>query len=79
MKTITFAFPSSPTERASLSMGMSLRDYFAAKALRALIESGRSGAEEWNSAREGKIDETCQVAYRLADRMMEEREKAIER
>jgi hypothetical protein len=43
--------------------GMDLRDYFAAKAMQAIIGASTD------------TNETCEAAYRWADAMMEERKK----
>lgn len=48
--------------------GMSLRDYFAAKALQALIASNDVGAGD-------RIDEIPEYAYLIADAMLKAREK----
>jgi hypothetical protein len=54
--------------------GMTLRDYFAAKALQGLISS----VGEWSSGYPDAVDFSESVshdAYWIADRMMEVREK----
>lgn len=50
--------------------GMTLRDYFAAKAMQALIEGGgcQMGGKTTEQA-------TAQCSYEFADAMLEEREK----
>jgi len=47
----------------SLNRGMSLRDYFAAKAMQTMCSNGDEDAA------------TAHLAYRLADAMLAEREK----
>ena len=47
--------------------GMSLRDYFAAKAMQGMFASG-------NLRRSIENDEVAEVAYRMADAMMKARE-----
>jgi hypothetical protein len=48
--------------------GMSLRDYFAAKALQGLIASNDENAGD-------RIDELPAYAYQIADAMLKERSK----
>jgi len=50
--------------------GMTLRDYFAAKAMQGLFASD---TRDWNQ--EGEWDERAKAAYAMADAMMEEREE----
>ncbi len=47
--------------------GMSLRDYFAAKAMQGLIASNDEGAGD-------RIDDIPEYAYSIADEMLAERE-----
>jgi predicted RNA polymerase sigma factor len=54
--------PAFPTER-NLTQGMTLRDYFAAKALQGILFEGLS------------TQETARYAYELADAMMEARQE----
>jgi hypothetical protein len=67
-----FAFPStfkslSPEEEQVHRWGMTLRDYFAAKALQALIpNSNGDDGELWDAAED---------AYAYADAMLKERDK----
>lgn len=49
------------------SGGMDLRDYFAAKAMQSYIESTHNGT--WN------FDSVANMAYLMADTMLERREK----
>ena len=57
------AFPNS-AEYPIRNDGMDLRDYFAAKAMQALIR-------DWSDCRK----DTAERAYEMADAMMKEREK----
>ena len=58
-----------PHENVLSHRGMTLRDYFAAKAMQAFINR-----DEWQST-VGKVSrETAFNAYAMADAMMEERE-----
>lgn len=50
------------------SEGMTLRDYFAAKAMQGLIASNDDGAGD-------RIDEVPMYAYMIADAMLKEREQ----
>jgi hypothetical protein len=58
------AFPLTVNHGQSFEMGMTLRDYFAAKAMAALVNKVPVDA--------------VKSAYRIADRMMEERGKRDE-
>jgi hypothetical protein len=59
--------PAFPTQFAD-NEGMSLRDYFAAKAMQGLIASNDEEAGD-------RITEIPEYAYRIADAMLAEREK----
>lgn len=65
------AFPHSfvahPTEETFVAKGMTLRDYFAAKAMQALIY--RPESENWT------IEEIAIDAYSYANEMLKEREQ----
>lgn len=79
------AFPESCTEggyQANVSSGMSLRDYFAAKAMQGMLAAGAN----WSSMYAGSIDylddgrqvshsPDVETAYRIADAMLAERNK----
>ena len=59
-------FPAFPVSTLSFSLtGMTLRDYFAAKALQGLIEHG------WNTMND---EEHAKTAYQIADAMLKARE-----
>ena len=58
------AFPSADFEHHE-HMGMTLRDYFAAKAMTAIIGEDRYGG----------MDATATYAYRMADAMLKAREQ----
>jgi hypothetical protein len=60
-----FAFPSKPYT-SDMRSGMSLRDYFAAKALQGLVTAAGVRAEV-------EVDHLSLLAYALADAMLEER------
>lgn len=63
--------PAFPSERGPVRhTGMSLRDYFAAKALAALIVAPKA---DWPDAEE--TDSVSEKAYLLADAMLKERAK----
>jgi hypothetical protein len=58
-----------------INMGMTLRDYFAAKAMQGLIAHEHK-ANQLSGANLGDFDERVAfAAYRYADGMMERREK----
>ena len=70
------AFPKAgldPWHRAvEVNPGMTLRDYFAAKAMQSLIACVFNDASlEWKD----KIEGSAEDAYRLADTMLEARKK----
>lgn len=55
------------------ALGMTLRDYFAAKVLQSMISSSRSGG--WNIGVQGKDNEHISVcAYAVADSMLAARD-----
>ena len=58
-----FAFP---TDRALQAKGMTLRDYFAAKAMAGMIA---------NPGNEGEPKFFASIAYEMADAMLKERAK----
>lgn len=62
------AFPPHAESTADEYMGMSLRDYFAAKAMQALIASPRA-TQEWIK------DYAVTSAYQVADEMLKAREE----
>lgn len=66
--------PAFPREHNAVSEGMSLRDYFAAKAMQAFV-SRWAGHDSYN---EGGISfaRVSQHAYELADAMLAARSKA---
>ena len=64
-----------PVDQGVLHKGMTLRDYFAAQAL--------TGAQIWDAVLNGKeaqfsggVDKLAEVAYAVADAMMEKRNAA---
>lgn len=62
------AFPTAPTEWSGLNEGMSLRDYFAAKAMQSLLAAGlNSGA--WSD-----YDDLAKSAWSVADAMLKARD-----
>jgi len=58
--------PAFPTQSSPYFTGMTLRDWFAGRALAALIASGDSSDD---------LDETAYNAYRQADAMLAERNR----
>ncbi|HJV53060.1 MAG TPA: hypothetical protein VJ652_16455 [Noviherbaspirillum sp.] len=73
------AFPRHDGYASHQTEGMTLRDYFAAKAVAALIaeppfEGSSTLAHTWAKTVEGP-EKYAEAAYRLADAMLAEREK----
>ena len=66
MKTLS-AFPTDPTSYDESDIGMTLRDYFAAKALPIAIQ-------EMNEAESYDINDAATLAYQYADAMMDARQ-----
>ena len=62
------AFPAMHFDLADNEHGMTLRDYFAAKAMQALINRG-----EWQSTLGEISRDAAFMAYVMADAMMQER------
>ena len=63
------AFPSHGTMGEVVCEGMALRDYFAAKAMQAMV------ANNWPMHSAESTDHLTSSAYRLADAMLAERAK----
>jgi hypothetical protein len=63
------AFPAAHDKH--LQEGMDLRDYFAAKAMQALLTS--SNTTMFNGEAVNNSDQYAEVAYLMADQMMEAR------
>jgi hypothetical protein len=59
------AFPSHGSMGEVVQQGMTLRDYFAAKAMQSIIDQ--------QDAHRGEVDSAAWMAYRMADAMMEAR------
>ena len=56
--------------------GMTLRDYFAAKAMQAIISKNGSPSEyHWANGTKDKKPELAQKSYGIADAMLKERSK----
>lgn len=64
-----YAFPGekNTTNKSTLNSGMTLRDYFAAKAMQAYVQN--------NYRMDLKDEDIAIYAYQIADAMMKEREK----
>ena len=58
--------PAFPVGRDAVNSGMALRDYFAAKAMAALIASNDAGAGD-------RIEDVPKYAYQIADSMLRAR------
>jgi hypothetical protein len=59
------SFVAHPTEETFVAKGMTLRDYFAAKAMQGMLSE--------NSGIRYPTDELAKFAYAVADEMMKER------
>jgi hypothetical protein len=69
--------PAFPTENAymvSTQHGMTLRDYFAAKAMQGLIASPRMPAPAYHGGTDVTDSMIADLAYKMADAMMKARE-----
>jgi hypothetical protein len=60
--------PAFPLDRDCCNVGMTLRDYFAAKAMHGYLSD-----YEWHS--EVSLQDTAVAAYRMADEMLKARTK----
>lgn len=71
------AFPTVDANRAEDygTYGMTLRDYFAAKAMQAIISSDGKIAQMCKEAGIGPLEAVPIAAYSMADAMLEMREK----
>jgi len=69
----TPAFPLQETEDYRGQEGMSLRDYFAAKALNGMCANPADDHVPEDEAYEQYVKEVARCAYALADAMMEAR------
>ena len=56
--------------KGNWGLGLTMRDYFAAKAVQGMFASDTS---DWNQ--EGEWEERAQTAYTMADAMLEARDK----
>jgi len=65
------AFPLHPQQWVKENKGMTLRDYFAAKAMLGLFSSGHFKGSVFSQ----NTVEVAKVAYIMADAMLAEREK----
>lgn len=63
----TPAFPTEHTDTSGLFDGMTLRDYFAAKAMQTILNGGQ------RSNHDGALTYVAECAYAMADAMMEAR------
>jgi len=61
------SFVAHPTEETFIAKGMTLRDYFAAKAMQGMLSE--------NSGIRYPTDELVDFAYKVADAMMKAREQ----
>jgi hypothetical protein len=60
--------PAFPTDTATVEYGMTLRDYFAAKAMQGIIASEQPGDEEFAT-----LEMCARDAYKYADAMLKAR------
>lgn len=66
------AFPivEPPTAGHSVTPGMTLRDYFAAKVMQTLVMGHLADSLDWNA------HEEADIAYQIADAMLKAREQS---
>ena len=73
------AFPNTPTDRsgqiAEHECGMSLRDYFAAKAMQGLLSQGADDEDNQLHSKGLLGEVVAENAYHFADAMLAERNK----
>ena len=67
--------PSTETEALSLQQGMTLRDYFAAKAMPIMWDAYDKGYCGLNDKDEPNVKTIAEGAYQMADAMLEARKK----
>jgi hypothetical protein len=68
------AFPQYQPHPDPFSHGMTLRDYFAAKALQGMFANPADGHENYDLNYEDYTKEIARCAYKMADAMMKARE-----
>jgi len=73
------AFPTGMATRVEDRMGMTLRDYFAAKALQGILANPTDeypfGLDLYESDEDSVMSQSIRACYYIADRMLEERAK----
>jgi hypothetical protein len=62
------AFPVPDIDGGAVAEGMTLRDYFAAKAMQGILTATLTPTTVWSQ------DELAETAYNVADAMLKERE-----
>ncbi len=67
-----FAFPVTMNGNQTVNQGITARDYFAAKAMQAIIATGFAREQK-----EQTVKDTAFSAYLMADTMLKEREKTL--
>jgi hypothetical protein len=67
------AFPTG-TGVTPYNPGMTLRDYFAAKALQGMFANPNDGHENYDLSYEDYVKEIARCSYKMADAMMKARE-----
>ena len=78
MKYSQSAFPyilNSKDGSSVVSKGMTLRDYFAAKALQGMFANPDDGHENYDLSYDDYVKEIASCAYKMADAMLAAREK----
>jgi hypothetical protein len=68
------AFPTG-TGVTPYNPGMTLRDYFAAKALQGMFANPDDGHENYDLSYEDYVKEIARCSYKMADAMMKAREQ----
>lgn len=69
------AFPQNPTNFDPFTHGMTLRDYFAAKALQGMFANPDDGHENYDLSYEDYVKEIARCSYKMADAMLKAREQ----
>lgn len=67
--------PAFPLDRDVVNVGMTLRDYFAAKALNGMFANPDDSHENYDLVYDDYVKEIARCAYKMADAMLEQRNK----
>lgn len=67
--------PAFPLDRDVVNVGMTLRDYFAAKALNGMFANPDDSHENYDLSYDDYVKEIARCSYKMADAMLEQRNK----